>query len=72
MDTLNEEHPFTPGEKQVMDALVDAHNKFCKLKEKGLYHPQALEWQAHMHALQDILIVDTVIRKYPDYFNQVK
>lgn len=62
-------HPFTPEEKEVMDALVVAHNKFCSLQKSGLYHKHAYDWATHFHSLQDILIVGATMRQYPDYFN---
>lgn len=65
------EHPFTPEEKEVMDALIEAHNKFCKLQIDGLYQPHGYDWVTHLHALQDILIVGATMRQYPKYFIQV-
>lgn len=66
MYTLNEETPFTAQEEEIMDLLVAAHTKFCDLKVTG-YHTTK-DWQQAFHALQNVLIGEALIRRYPNYF----
>lgn len=66
------EHPFTPEEKEVMDILIFAHNKFCELqKSNTIYVKHGYDWLTHIHGLQDILIVAATMKKYPNYFNTI-
>lgn len=61
------DHPFSDEEKEIMDLLIEAHRKYCQLKP---LHPSDItDWVNGLHKLQDILIVRTVFRKYPKYFN---
>jgi hypothetical protein len=70
MDTLNEGTPFTPQEKEVMDLLIQAHNKFCELQKGNTpYIKHGYDWLTYLHRLQDVIIVGATMRKYPDYFN---
>ena len=62
--------PLTKEESDVMDLLVEAHNKFIKLeKTHGM---ETSEWVNNFHKLQDILIARVVRRDYPDYFSSIK
>jgi len=58
--------PFTKEEQEVMDSLIEAHNKFIKLKR---YHPSEMsEWVLSFHRLQELLSMRILNRDYPDYF----
>ncbi len=63
---MDQQHPFTPEEKEIMDLLIEAHNKFCKMQAIDI----GRDWSDRFHALQDVLIVRAAIRDYPKYFNQ--
>lgn len=59
--------PFTKEEKEIMDLLVKAHNKFIQLERD---HPQELnEWINAFHILQNALIYRIVKRDYPEVFS---
>lgn len=65
-ETENNKEPFTEEERETMDLLVDATNKFNELEET---HPSdKKEWEYHIHALQKILGMRTLRRDYPDEF----
>lgn len=65
-----DKHPFTAEEKEVMDLLIQAHNKFCELsKGNSVYIKHGYDWLTNLHKLQDVLIVGSTMRRYPDYFN---
>ncbi len=58
--------PFTKEEKEVLDLLVKAHNKFVKL-DRG--HPtEMIEWVDAFHRLQDLLGSRILRRDYPNIF----
>ena len=58
--------PFTKEEEEVMQLIVEAHNKFIKLKTT---HPCELdEWVYGIHHLQNILGSRVLRRDYPNYF----
>ena len=59
--------PFTKEEKEVMDLLVEAHNKFAKIEQT---HPSDInEWVEGIHRCQSILQGRVVRRDYPDVFH---
>jgi hypothetical protein len=59
--------PFTKEEKEVMDLLVKAHNKFAKIEQT---HPSDMnEWVDGIHRCQSILQGRVVRRDYPDIFH---
>lgn len=62
----NYKPPFTPEEQEVMDLLVQAHNKFCKLPPPSEHDGQA--WVQAFHTLQNVLIYRVVKRDYPTVF----
>ena len=62
----NQNHPFTQEEKQIMDLIVDAHNKFLQLKQT---HPNEInEWINGIHYLQNVLGWRILRRDYPAEF----
>jgi hypothetical protein len=59
--------PFTKEEKEIMDLLVEAHNKFAKIEQT---HPSDInEWVDLIHRCQSILQGRVVRRDYPDVFH---
>lgn len=63
--------PFKKEEKEVMDLLLEAHNKFVKIKQT---HPSDMgEWIEGVHRCQRILQGRVVRRDYPyDFYNSSK
>jgi len=62
--------PFTKEEQEVMDLLVNAHNKFMALNRT---HPSEIQdWVIPFHSLQGIIINRVVRRDYPQCFNRIK
>lgn len=63
--------PFTFEEQEVMDLLVQAHDKFLKLQQyvphSSAFTPHQ-EWTFYMNHLQDMLILRIVKRDYPNEF----
>lgn len=57
--------PFTPEEREVMDLLVEAHNKFLALEPKT---ERMAEWVLGIHLLQQLCIQRMLKRLYPEYF----
>lgn len=58
--------PFTPEEDEIMQLLVQAHNKFILLPPS---HPnEQQEWATALHRLQDLIGHRVLKRNYPDYF----
>lgn len=61
--------PFTREEKEIMDLIVEAHNKFTELKST---HPSdIIEWIDGMHKLQNVLGGRVLRRDYPNVFKTV-
>lgn len=61
--------PFTKQEKEVMNLLVQAHNKFTALVET---HPsETSEWLISFHRLQVIIGERVLRRDYPDTFTSI-
>jgi hypothetical protein len=61
-----ENNPFTKDEEEVMNLIVQAHNKFLKLDR---CHPMEVqEWVSGVHKLQSILSHRVMKRNYPKYF----
>ena len=61
--------PFTKQEKEIMDLLVEAHNKFMNLQ---LTHDNELsEWILNFHRLQDLLGARVLRRDYPETFYSI-
>ena len=58
--------PFTKEEEEIMKLIVDAHNKFSKLKRGHSMEIQ--EWVTAIHQLQSILSHRCLRRIYPDKF----
>jgi len=58
--------PFTKQEQEIMDSLVDAHNKFVAMEQM---HPDdTKEWVDGIHKCQNVLMRRIVARDYPDVF----
>ena len=58
--------PFTKVEQEIMDLLVEAHNKFVELKPT---HPSDItEWVNGIHRCQKTLMARVVRRDYPNEF----
>jgi hypothetical protein len=58
--------PFKRDEQKIMDLLVDAHNRFLKLKRM---HPAEInEWVPSFHNLQHIISMRILQRDYPETF----
>lgn len=60
-----EKQPFTPDEEEIMNLLVQAHNKFAALER--MHTSEIPEWVISLHKLQDILFYRVVKRDYPEY-----
>ena len=58
--------PFTEAEQEIMNLIVNAHNKFVEL-ERG-HKMEIQEWVGAIHNLQSILSHRVMKRNYPDYF----
>ena len=57
---------MTLEEKEVMDLLVEAHNKYVQMEST---HPSDItDWVNSFHILQDILTRRILRRDYPDVF----
>lgn len=57
-------------ENEIMNLLVEAHNKYIKLEST---HPSDMpDWVNHFHILQDVLTRRVLRRDYPDIFVTVK
>lgn len=64
--SLKEKEPFTDGEKEIMNHIVSAHNKFVGLERT---HPMEIqEWVDAIHRLQDLLGARVLRRDYPTTF----
>lgn len=58
--------PFTKEEQEVMDLLVEAHNKYTELEQT---HPSDLpDWVNALHTLQRLLGQRILRRDYPEDF----
>ena len=58
---------FTKDEKEIMNLLVKAHNKFAKLIQT---HPSEMQdWIIPFHSCQGVLMNRVVRRDYPNEFN---
>jgi hypothetical protein len=58
---------LTPEEAAVMDALVDATNRYNKLPPQ---HPsEGWEWADSVHKLQQLLAIRVARREYPGYWS---
>jgi len=63
---MKQKEPFTKEEKEVMNLLVKAHNKFVKIERT---HPSEInDWVNAFHTLQSILMNRVVRRDYPETF----
>jgi hypothetical protein len=61
--------PFTEQEEEIMNLLVEAHNKFVEMKQM---HPDDLrEWVDGIHKCQNVLKGRVVTRDYPDIFYNI-
>lgn len=59
--------PFTKQEEEIMNLLVEAHNKFVEMEQM---HPDGTrEWVDGIHKCQNVLKTRVVTRDYPDTFN---
>ncbi|WP_107039954.1 hypothetical protein [Brumimicrobium mesophilum] len=58
--------PYTDEEKQVMDALVKAHNLFINLERT--HSSEIGEWVTSFHQLQHIVNARILRRDYPETF----
>ena len=62
-------NPFTEEEKEIMDLLVQAHNKFVKLNPT---HPSDVsDWVNSIHGLQNVLGGRVLRRDYPETFHSI-
>ena len=56
--------PFTEQEEEIMNLLVEAHNKFVEMEQM---HPDDMrEWVDGIHKCQNVLKGRVVTRDYPD------
>jgi len=63
-------NPFTKEEKEIMNLILQAHNKFIKIEQT---HPSDMpEWVDGIHKCQSIIINRIVRRDYPETFNTIK
>ena len=63
--------PFTKEEKEIMDLIVSAHNKFMDLNTKEPNHQHdSKDWVNSIHSLQNVLMGRVLMRDYPEYFNK--
>ena len=58
--------PFDKDEKEVMNLLLEAHNKFAKLNRT--HDMEILEWCLSFHKLQDLMGSRVLRRDYPETF----
>jgi hypothetical protein len=57
---------FTEDEQEIMDRLVDIHNKYINLE---ITHPSDLpEWINSFHSLQKIMGMRILRREHPNTF----
>lgn len=62
--------PFTEQEEEIMNLLVEAHNKFVEMEQM---HPDDMkEWVNGIHKCQNVLKDRVVTRDYPDIFYGTK
>lgn len=68
LNLLKENGPFNEQEEEIMNLLIEAHNKFVEMERS---HPSEMtDWIHHIHALQRLLGQRVLRRNYPDYFNK--
>ena len=58
--------PFTKAEQEIMNLIVNAHNKFVEL-ERG-HKMEIQEWVTAIHQLQSILSHRCLRRLFPSHF----
>lgn len=61
--------PFTKEEQEVMDLIVEAHNKFIKLEQTHLSDQS--DWANGIHSCQKVLQSRAFRRLYPDVFSSI-
>lgn len=66
---LNTNEPFTKEEAEIMDLLVQAHNKFIGLSKTN--EMETAEWIGSFHKLQDLLGARVLRRDYPETFHSI-
>jgi hypothetical protein len=58
--------PFTPEEKEIMNLITQAHNRFVQLEST---HPSEIkDWVNGLHSLQGVLGNRVLRRDYPEIF----
>jgi len=58
--------PFSKEEEEIMNLLIEAHNKFSQLEQT---HPSDItDWLFHLHGTQRILGQRVLRRDYPNKF----
>jgi len=64
---MEKKKPFTEAEQEVMDLLVEAHNKFVALTPT---HPSDTpEWVSGIHKCQSVLMRRALQNEFPYYFS---
>lgn len=63
-------NPFLEDEKEIMDLLVEAYNKFVKLEQTHPTHNR--EFTDGIHKCQDILGHRILQRDYSEYYPTYK
>ena len=58
--------PFTKEEEEIMRLIVEAHNKFSKLK--STHSNEIKDWVNNIHNLQSVLSLRVLRRDYPNYY----
>jgi len=61
--------PFNEQEDEIMNLLIEAHDKFVLLNRKEGHPNELEEWTRELHFLQRILEHRILKRDYPNYFN---
>jgi hypothetical protein len=61
---------YTPEEREIVDLIIQAHNKFCELERTHV--SEIPDWVGGVHLLQDILGRRILRRVFPDDFSNIK
>lgn len=57
---------MTPAEQEILELLVEAHNKYVRLP---IQHPDDVkDWVNKLHDLTRVIMVRPTVRKYPEIF----
>ena len=62
-------NPYTKEEKELMDMILDVHNKFCDIKRT---HPDEMrDWIDGIHKCQGIIMMRITRRDYTNEFSSI-